>query len=89
MSSAPAISHHTPLFRAGNGWTRKPWPNAMTSMRISEPVKRRLKDAGRAAGGLAIPGRARGAANDRIVRPAAAEESYVKTRVINLYLVII
>ena len=69
--------------------------NAMTTKRICELVKRRLKDAGLplrlsphsfrvtaitdlldargAARGCAIPGRARGAANDRALRPAAEE----------------
>jgi integrase/recombinase XerD len=36
----------SPLFRAGNGRTRKLSGNAMTSKRICELVKRRLKDAG-------------------------------------------
>jgi site-specific recombinase XerD len=36
----------TPLFRASNGRTRKLTANAMTSKRICELVKRRLKDAG-------------------------------------------
>jgi len=35
----------TPLFCAGNGQTRKLSGNAMTSKRICELVKRRLKDA--------------------------------------------
>ena len=36
----------TPLFRASNGRTRKLTGNALTSKRICELVKRRLKDAG-------------------------------------------
>jgi integrase/recombinase XerD len=36
----------TPLFRMGNGRTKKLSGNAMTSKRICELVKRRLKDAG-------------------------------------------
>ncbi len=36
----------SPLFRTGNGRTRKLSGTAMTSKRICELVKRRLKDAG-------------------------------------------
>ncbi len=36
----------SPLFRMGNGRTRKLTGKAMTSKRICELVKRRLKDAG-------------------------------------------
>ncbi len=35
-----------PLFRASDGRTKRLTTNAMTSKRICEPVKRRLKDAG-------------------------------------------
>ena len=85
----------SPLFRMSNGRTKKLSRTAMTSKRICELVKRRLKDAGLpsrlsphsfrvtaitdllsqgiAAGGRAVPGRARGAANDRALRPAAEE----------------
>ena len=81
------------MFRAGSGRTWKLSGRAMTSKRICELVKRRLKDAGLplrlsphsfpgdgdhrpvdaggSARGCAVPGRARGAANDRALRPAA------------------
>jgi integrase/recombinase XerD len=39
-------ANDTPLFQASNGRTRKLSGNAMTSKRICELVKRRLKDAG-------------------------------------------
>jgi integrase/recombinase XerD len=39
-------SKDTPLFRMGNGRTRKLSGTAMTSKRICELIKRRLKDAG-------------------------------------------